>query len=100
MFGVYLDTRNPCCDASTCRLTEGSQCAHGLCCDNCQVNPANTIVCRKTSRDCDLPEYCTGVSQDCPEDRFEMNGKEDCAKKCNNNGVRDLWKINTLSCFH
>uniref|UniRef100_A0A3Q3EQY7 Disintegrin domain-containing protein n=1 Tax=Labrus bergylta TaxID=56723 RepID=A0A3Q3EQY7_9LABR len=72
--GVSGYTSNPCCDASTCRLTEGSQCAHGLCCDNCQFAVSGS-VCRKTSRDCDLPEYCTGVSQDCPEDRFEMNGK-------------------------
>lgn len=31
--------------------------------------------CRPSAGDCDLPEYCTGVSQDCPEDSFEMNGK-------------------------
>nr|CBN81732.1 Disintegrin and metalloproteinase domain-containing protein 8 [Dicentrarchus labrax] len=66
--------RNPCCDASTCRLTEGSQCAHGQCCDNCQVTAAGS-VCRKAASGCDLPEYCTGVSEDCPEDSFEMNGK-------------------------
>ncbi|MEQ2212388.1 hypothetical protein XENOCAPTIV_030056, partial [Xenoophorus captivus] len=28
---------NPCCDASTCRLTGGSLCAHGECCESCQV---------------------------------------------------------------
>ena len=31
------ECKNSCCDASTCRLTEGAQCAHGECCDNCQV---------------------------------------------------------------
>lgn len=31
--------------------------------------------CRPSAGDCDLPEYCTGVSQHCPEDSFEMNGK-------------------------
>lgn len=36
-------------------------------------------VCRKSASDCDLPEYCTGVSGDCPENSFEMNGKP-----CNN----------------
>uniref|UniRef100_A0A8C4DH90 ADAM metallopeptidase domain 8b n=1 Tax=Dicentrarchus labrax TaxID=13489 RepID=A0A8C4DH90_DICLA len=72
--GTVEECRNPCCDASTCRLTEGSQCAHGQCCDNCQVTAAGS-VCRKAASGCDLPEYCTGVSEDCPEDSFEMNGK-------------------------
>nr|XP_046232317.1 zinc metalloproteinase-disintegrin-like BjussuMP-1 [Scatophagus argus] len=72
--GTVEECNNPCCDASTCRLTGGSQCAHGQCCDNCQFKPAGS-VCRKSAGDCDLPEYCTGVSQDCPEDSFHMNGK-------------------------
>uniref|UniRef100_A0A3B4U0B1 Zinc metalloproteinase-disintegrin-like MTP8 n=1 Tax=Seriola dumerili TaxID=41447 RepID=A0A3B4U0B1_SERDU len=72
--GTVEECKNPCCDASTCRLTEGSQCAHGQCCDNCQFK-ATGSVCRKSASDCDLPEYCTGVSEDCPEDSFEMNGK-------------------------
>lgn len=72
---VFLqECKNPCCDASSCRLTEGAQCAHGECCDNCQLSMSGS-VCRKSAGDCDLPEYCTGVSQDCPEDSFEMNGK-------------------------
>ncbi|XP_070783091.1 disintegrin and metalloproteinase domain-containing protein 8-like [Enoplosus armatus] len=72
--GTVEECNNPCCDASTCRLTEGSQCAQGQCCDNCQFELAGS-VCRKSAGDCDLPEYCTGVSGDCPEDSFEMNGK-------------------------
>lgn len=72
--GTVEECRNSCCDASTCRLTEGSQCAHGQCCDNCQFKQAGS-VCRKSASDCDLPEYCTGVSGYCPEDSFEMNGK-------------------------
>lgn len=32
-------------------------------------------MCRSSAGDCDLPEYCSGVSADCPEDSFEMNGK-------------------------
>ncbi|KAA8581261.1 hypothetical protein FQN60_002842 [Etheostoma spectabile] len=62
--GTVEECTNLCCDASTCRLTSGSQCAHGQCCDNCQ-----------SAGDCDLPEYCTGASEVCPEDSFEMNGK-------------------------
>ena len=29
--GKYCN--NPCCDANTCKLTHGAQCAHGSCCD-------------------------------------------------------------------
>uniref|UniRef100_A0A8D3DD19 ADAM metallopeptidase domain 8b n=1 Tax=Scophthalmus maximus TaxID=52904 RepID=A0A8D3DD19_SCOMX len=72
--GTVEECKNLCCDASTCRLTEGSQCAHGQCCDNCQFQSAGS-VCRKSAGDCDLPEYCTGESEDCPDDGFEMNGK-------------------------
>ncbi|XP_063749400.1 zinc metalloproteinase-disintegrin-like 8 [Eleginops maclovinus] len=72
--GSVEECQNPCCDASTCRLTEGSQCAQGECCNNCQIKLAGS-VCRKSASDCDLPEYCTGASEECPEDSFEMNGK-------------------------
>uniref|UniRef100_A0A667ZZM0 ADAM metallopeptidase domain 8b n=1 Tax=Myripristis murdjan TaxID=586833 RepID=A0A667ZZM0_9TELE len=71
--GTVEECKNRCCDASTCRLAEGAQCAHGGCCDNCQFKQAGS-VCRQAASDCDLTEYCTGASQDCPEDSFEMNG--------------------------
>uniref|UniRef100_UPI003AACAE1B zinc metalloproteinase-disintegrin-like atrase-A n=1 Tax=Centroberyx gerrardi TaxID=166262 RepID=UPI003AACAE1B len=72
--GTVEECKNHCCDASTCRLTAGAQCAHGECCDKCQIKQAGS-VCRLSASDCDLPEYCTGVSESCPEDSFEMNGK-------------------------
>ncbi|KAF3704093.1 Disintegrin and metalloproteinase domain-containing protein 8 [Channa argus] len=73
--GTKEECKNPCCDASTCRLTEGAQCAHGQCCDIvlCQFKPAGN-VCRMSASGCDLHEYCTGLSDVCPEDSFEMNG--------------------------
>ncbi|KAJ3607948.1 hypothetical protein NHX12_024999 [Muraenolepis orangiensis] len=58
--GTAEECVNPCCDATTCRLTVGSKCAHGECCKDCQ---------------CDLAEYCTGMSEGCPEESFVMNGK-------------------------
>ncbi|KAM4526537.1 zinc metalloproteinase-disintegrin-like VMP-III [Fundulus diaphanus] len=72
--GTAEECNNPCCDASTCRLTEGSRCAHGECCESCQLKASGSI-CRSSAGDCDLPEYCSGASPDCPEDSFEMNGK-------------------------
>lgn len=72
--GTEEECKNPCCDPATCRLTFGSQCAHGQCCENCQFRSAGS-VCRKASGECDLPEYCTGASDQCPDDSFVMNGK-------------------------
>ncbi|XP_041714361.1 disintegrin and metalloproteinase domain-containing protein 8-like isoform X2 [Coregonus clupeaformis] len=72
--GTVEECENPCCDPSTCRLTEGSSCAHGKCCENCQLKQAASL-CRTASSDCDLAEYCTGTSEHCPEDTFKMNGK-------------------------
>uniref|UniRef100_A0A8C1K7I3 ADAM metallopeptidase domain 8b n=1 Tax=Cyprinus carpio TaxID=7962 RepID=A0A8C1K7I3_CYPCA len=67
------ECENPCCDPVTCRLTEGSQCAHGDCCENCQIKDAES-VCRASVNECDVPEYCTGQSEQCPENDFKMNG--------------------------
>ena len=33
------DCRNLCCNATTCRLAEGAECAHGACCHECRVSP-------------------------------------------------------------
>ncbi|XP_057214212.1 zinc metalloproteinase-disintegrin-like EoMP06 isoform X5 [Triplophysa rosa] len=71
--GSVQDCNNPCCDAATCRLTEGSQCADGDCCDNCQMKSAGSL-CRDSVNECDLVEYCTGLSHQCPPDDFHMNG--------------------------
>ncbi|KTF74724.1 hypothetical protein cypCar_00038414, partial [Cyprinus carpio] len=71
--GTAEECENPCCDPVTCRLTEGSQCAHGDCCENCQIKDAES-VCRASVNECDVPEYCTGQSEQCPENDFKMNG--------------------------
>ncbi|ROL41008.1 Disintegrin and metalloproteinase domain-containing protein 8 [Anabarilius grahami] len=71
--GTVEECGNPCCDPTTCRLTEGSQCAHGDCCENCQIKDAENL-CRAAVNECDVPEYCTGLSEKCPENDFKMNG--------------------------
>ena len=32
------DCQNRCCNASTCLLAEGAECAHGTCCHKCRVS--------------------------------------------------------------
>lgn len=43
-------------------------------CFNPQLKQAGS-VCRMSADECDLTDYCTGASAECPEDSFEMNGK-------------------------
>ncbi|GCB81297.1 hypothetical protein scyTo_0021369, partial [Scyliorhinus torazame] len=71
--GKPAECRNPCCDAQTCRLHEGAQCADGACCQECKVKAAG-LLCRRAKDDCDLEEACDGKSSDCPEDKFRFNG--------------------------
>ncbi|XP_036385903.1 disintegrin and metalloproteinase domain-containing protein 28-like [Megalops cyprinoides] len=71
--GDEEECTDPCCHAPTCRLTPGSQCAAGECCDNCKFTPASK-QCRSQRDECDLAEYCTGKSPRCPEDVFSFNG--------------------------
>ncbi|XP_023593639.1 disintegrin and metalloproteinase domain-containing protein 9 isoform X2 [Trichechus manatus latirostris] len=64
---------DPCCEASTCKLQSGAECAYGDCCKNCLFLPGGTL-CRGKSNECDVPEYCNGSSQFCQPDVFIQNG--------------------------
>uniref|UniRef100_A0A3Q2PG71 Disintegrin domain-containing protein n=1 Tax=Fundulus heteroclitus TaxID=8078 RepID=A0A3Q2PG71_FUNHE len=70
--GTVEECKNPCCNATTCQLNAGAQCAEGECCHKCQ--PTGSI-CRPRAGDCDLAEYCTGLSAACPADAFTQNGR-------------------------
>ncbi|CAG7819521.1 unnamed protein product [Allacma fusca] len=66
--------KDPCCDGLRCRLYTTSQCANEMpCCENCQFK-RSSIVCRPAASECDLPEYCTGVSAECPLNTYKKNG--------------------------
>ncbi|XP_063814703.1 disintegrin and metalloproteinase domain-containing protein 8 [Pseudophryne corroboree] len=71
--GTPEECTNPCCNATTCRLKEGAECAQGECCQQCKIRPVGEM-CRKRKGECDLPEYCSGNSAQCPEDAFQENG--------------------------
>ncbi|XP_037338565.2 disintegrin and metalloproteinase domain-containing protein 9 [Pungitius pungitius] len=64
---------DPCCEYHTCRLRPGAQCAYGECCYKCQYLPGGS-VCRSSTDECDLPEYCNGSSSLCQMDVFVQNG--------------------------
>uniref|UniRef100_A0A673YWA1 ADAM metallopeptidase domain 28 n=1 Tax=Salmo trutta TaxID=8032 RepID=A0A673YWA1_SALTR len=71
--GSLEECTNPCCNATSCTLTKGSECAAGECCEDCKIMASST-ECRRKQDDCDLAEYCTGNSAVCPEDVFSVNG--------------------------
>ncbi|MFT7807306.1 disintegrin and metalloproteinase domain-containing protein 9-like isoform X1 [Arapaima gigas] len=71
--GTPQECTNKCCNPNTCQLTQGSTCAVGSCCQNCQVKVAGT-PCRLSVDVCDLPEFCTGQSGSCPSDYYVMDG--------------------------
>ncbi|XP_061491743.1 disintegrin and metalloproteinase domain-containing protein 9-like isoform X2 [Rhineura floridana] len=71
--GTLEECANPCCDATTCKLKAGSECAEGLCCEKCQFKVAG-VQCRPKMNACDLPEYCNGTYSDCPDDVYIMDG--------------------------
>nr|WDU65915.1 putative metalloprotease Tcis_Metallo_1 [Tityus cisandinus] len=94
---------NPCCNATSCRLTPNANCATGSCCDiqTCQVKPVATI-CRSASSECDLPEYCDGLSEYCPTNNRVQDGTEcsdgngycyDSLCQSHNNQCRLLWGV-------
>ncbi|XP_049487423.1 disintegrin and metalloproteinase domain-containing protein 2 isoform X1 [Panthera uncia] len=64
---------NSCCDHTTCTLIVGSTCDMGECCKNCQYL-AKGEICRPSSDECDLPEYCNGSSATCQDNFFIQNG--------------------------
>ncbi|XP_052024674.1 disintegrin and metalloproteinase domain-containing protein 1a [Apodemus sylvaticus] len=66
--------RHPCC-APTCTLKEGAQCSDGLCCYKCAFKKKGTL-CRPAEDVCDLPEYCSGSSQECPANTYMQDGTQ------------------------
>lgn len=68
-------------------LRSNASCATGKCCDlqTCHPHQAG-VMCRGAEGECDLPEYCTGVSEFCPSDYFKRDtdlcadGKARCYK--------------------
>ncbi|XP_045384951.1 disintegrin and metalloproteinase domain-containing protein 33 isoform X3 [Lemur catta] len=67
-----------CCFSHNCSLRAGAQCAHGDCCTRCLLKPTG-VLCRQAAGDCDLPEFCTGASPNCPRDIYLLDGSP-CAR--------------------
>ncbi|KFU83967.1 Disintegrin and metalloproteinase domain-containing protein 15, partial [Chaetura pelagica] len=73
--GLSVECTDLCCNSSTCQLMPGATCATGdSCCQDCQLRPAGH-PCREPYGECDLPEFCDGVSPHCPPDAFLQDGQ-------------------------
>ena len=77
---ILQECTNLCCIASTCQLASNAQCSTGLCCNSrtCQLQSYGTM-CRVSTGSCDIEEYCSGESHDCPVDTHLRDGST-----CNN----------------
>ncbi|KAM6186236.1 disintegrin and metalloproteinase domain-containing protein 12 [Rhynchocyon petersi] len=73
--GGLEECTDHCCNASTCTLRPDAVCAHGRCCQGCQLKPPGTL-CRDSSNACDLPEFCTGASPHCPANVYLHDGHQ------------------------
>lgn len=75
--GLPKFCENSCCNASTCKLHPHASCAAGECCEvsTCSIRSAGTM-CRPADGDCDIPEYCTGNSENCPVNSYKRDTEE------------------------
>ncbi|XP_014744804.1 PREDICTED: disintegrin and metalloproteinase domain-containing protein 15 [Sturnus vulgaris] len=73
--GLSVECTDPCCNSSSCQLMPGAMCAtEDTCCQDCQLRHAGHM-CRELLGECDLPEFCDGVSRHCPPDTFLQDGQ-------------------------
>ncbi|XP_069506264.1 disintegrin and metalloproteinase domain-containing protein 15 isoform X2 [Ambystoma mexicanum] len=73
--GLAEECKDPCCNATVCKLVPGAECSSiGMCCEDCKLKNSGSL-CRVPLGECDLPEYCNGVSPYCPENIFLQNGQ-------------------------
>ncbi|XP_029459931.1 disintegrin and metalloproteinase domain-containing protein 9-like, partial [Rhinatrema bivittatum] len=80
---------DPCC-GTKCKLRTGAQCSNGTCCENCMfINEGQP--CRIPVSECDLAEYCSGVSNICPSDVYSQDGTpcNDGQSLCYQNNCHD-----------
>lgn len=68
-----------CCNSTTCTLHAHAQCATGPCCHGCKFKRRGVLCRDKMNTDCDLEEYCTGVSKNCPKN-FHISDGTPCAE--------------------
>ncbi|KFM12897.1 Disintegrin and metalloproteinase domain-containing protein 15, partial [Aptenodytes forsteri] len=73
--GLSVECTDPCCNSSTCQLVPGADGGpRSSDCTPPQLHRAGH-PCREPLGECDLPEFCDGVSPHCPPDAFLQEGQ-------------------------
>ena len=72
--GSPTECIDPCCDPNTCLLATGAQCSAGPCCNSTCRFVSYGTQCLAASGECDIVEYCTGNSSDCPANVHSIDG--------------------------
>jgi Disintegrin len=73
--GKELCVGNACC-FDNCTLKAGAFCSddNHACCEDCNIVSKDVIkLCRNSSSECDVAEYCSGQAT-CPKDTFRPDG--------------------------
>ncbi|XP_053211470.1 zinc metalloproteinase-disintegrin-like cobrin [Panonychus citri] len=100
----WTESHPDCCHKDLCFLTEFACCGSGPCCNPSDCRPYNLtdrFICREKADPCDLPEYCDGNSEFCPEDTwihdfYKCAGGHCFEGKCvsHKNSCNRLWNEN------
>ncbi|KAB1278850.1 Disintegrin and metalloproteinase domain-containing protein 23 [Camelus dromedarius] len=71
--GIHVECYGLCC--KKCSLSNGAHCSDGPCCNNtsCLFQPRG-YECRDAVNGCDITEYCTGDSGQCPPNLHKQDG--------------------------
>lgn len=115
---IFLDTcesdfarrgNMQCIDDSDCGARNDKSCSRSVCENGkcvAQVKPKHAM-CRPAIGDCDVPEYCTGNSPNCPPDKQkntryvcrEYEDMCDVAERCVNNSLMCPPDMKIPNCF-
>ncbi|XP_038604623.1 disintegrin and metalloproteinase domain-containing protein 23 isoform X1 [Tachyglossus aculeatus] len=70
--GFHVECNGDCC--KKCSLSNGAHCSDGPCCNTSCLFLPRGYDCRYTVNECDIPEYCTGDSGQCPPNLHKQDG--------------------------
>ncbi|XP_062522509.1 zinc metalloproteinase-disintegrin-like lachestatin-1 [Corticium candelabrum] len=66
-----LQKNDTCCNSTNCQLFDGASCSsvEPCCTSECKFASSGSL-CRSLINSCDLEEFCTGSSADCPDNLY------------------------------
>ncbi|XP_040609389.1 disintegrin and metalloproteinase domain-containing protein 23 isoform X1 [Mesocricetus auratus] len=71
--GFHVECYGVCC--KKCSLSNGAHCSDGPCCNNTScLFQSRGYECRDAVNSCDITEYCTGDSGQCPPNLHKQDG--------------------------